>query len=664
MYQSETMDAVRDAAQTLTREGKVLTMGNPEFPLAVFADTYKVDAEPTNTALPDEEIVAVEEHFDEINQDTTPAEDDSREGIVANLGQAVAKVQFNTTNVIIPAIKAMHQAYASMQAASCQPEYSVKAWRYLAPHNSATLVNHINTRYTTVRPKDSYKSFALEGQSAEAIIEMMAVNNPHLEQEEVTEWALEVGSARVEAVWNSLFTTGHVMPGGLPYLSAQSAPFNVDDILVAYLICGHYIDNPVVVPNISVDLEEWEHTMKLLHEMFGFYLMRAYVRRADMREQGVMILKNEATNPIATRKAVVTVNGDVFDPWVVGGGDIQAILGAAVENTGVTDVKYLDAAAHKFIERWHEVYPLIQQAAIDYSDRQRMNNVITTFREIGRSELLKDRYTPETETALIDALRYVRRDDYENPYKVFSNLICRVYFPESTYLEYLDAIDQHGQTFTKASVRELATQAMISLVAIFQAKQIKVEGFIPEIDPEGSAGGPIDDSGLLAITDDEAPEETADGTEGEIGDTGEVGDTGMADDLTGDDAGMDDLAGGTDGGLDDAADSLGGDDTALDTDLGGADAEAAVGETADVEEDFSAEPEEEDPYAELETSEADDVEEESEEVESEETTEETEEESESTEVEEESEETTEETDVEETEESEEETEEEDDTPLA
>lgn len=664
MYQSETMDAVRDAAQTLTREGKVLTMGNPEFPLAVFADTYKVDAEPTNTALPDEEIVAVEEHFDEINQDTTPAEDDSREGIVANLGQAVAKVQFNTTNVIIPAIKAMHQAYASMQAASCQPEYSVKAWRYLAPHNSATLVNHINTRYTTVRPKDSYKSFALEGQSAEAIIEMMAVNNPHLEQEEVTEWALEVGSARVEAVWNSLFTTGHVMPGGLPYLSAQSAPFNVDDILVAYLICGHYIDNPVVVPNISVDLEEWEHTMKLLHEMFGFYLMRAYVRRADMREQGVMILKNEATNPIATRKAVVTVNGDVFDPWVVGGGDIQAILGAAVENTGVTDVKYLDAAAHKFIERWHEVYPLIQQAAIDYSDRQRMNNVITTFREIGRSELLKDRYTPETETALIDALRYVRRDDYENPYKVFSNLICRVYFPESTYLEYLDAIDQHGQTFTKASVRELATQAMISLVAIFQAKQIKVEGFIPEIDPEGSAGGPIDDSGLLAITDDEAPEETADGTEGEIGDTGEVGDTGMADDLTGDDAGMDDLAGGTDGGLDDAADSLGGDDTALDTDLGGADAEAAVGETTDVEEDFSAEPEEEDPYAELETGEADDVEEESEEVESEETTEETEEESESAEVEEESEETTEETDVEETEESEEETEEEDDTPLA
>lgn len=686
MYQSETMDAVRDAAQTLTREGKVLTVGNPEFPLAVFADTYKVDAEPTNTELPDEEMVTVEDHFDAINQDTTPAEDDSRESIVANLGQAVAKVQFNTTNVIIPAIKAMHQTYAGMQSASCQPEYAVKAWRYLAPHNSATLVNHVNTRYTTVRPKDSYKSFALEGQTAESIIEMMAVNNPHLEQEEVTEWALQVGSARLEVVWNSLFATGHVMPGGLPYLSAQAAPFNVDDILAAYFICGHYIDNPVVVPNVSVDLEEWEHTMKLLHEMFGFYLMRAYVRRADQREQGVMILKNEATNPIATRRAVVTVNGDVFDPWVVGGGDIQAILGAAVENTGVTDVKYLDAAAHKFIERWHEIYPLIQQAAIDYSDRQRMSNVITTFREVGRSELLKDRYTPETETALIDALRYVRRDDYENPYKVFSNLVCRVYFPESTYLEYLDAIDQHGQTYTKASIRELATQAMISLVAIFQAKQIKVEGFIPEIDPEGSAGGPIDDSGLLAITDDEAQDETTDefaeGTTGEIGDTGEVGDTGMADDVTGDDAGMDDLAGGTDGGLDDTAGDLGSDDAGVDTDLGDATTEETVDDsTADVEDDFSGDgtDEEEDPYADLasddstETSDelgeeetadavADETEETTEESEaSEETTEESEE---AEQVEEESEETTEETDVEETEETEEESEEDDETPLA
>lgn len=575
MYQSETMDAVRDAAQILTREGKVLTIGNPEFPLAVFADTYKVDDVPTNSELPNEEMVAVEDHFDEINQESTPSEDDARTSISTNLAAAVAKVQFNTTNVIIPAISAMHQFYAGMQSAASQPEYQVKGWRYLAPHNNPVLVNHVNTRYTNVPPKDAYKSFNLENVSAEAIIEMMAVNNPHMEQEEITEWALQVGAERIEAVWNSLFSSGgHVIPTGLPYLAAQNAPFNVDEILAAYFICGHYIDNPVVVPNVSVDLDDWEHSMKLLHEMFGFYLGRAYARRADWREQGVMILKNEAINPIATRRAVVVVNGDVFDPWVVGGGDIQAILGAAVENTGVTDVKYIDAGAQRFVQRWHDIYPLIQQAAIDYSDRQRINNVITAFREVGRQEPLKALYTAETEQRLTESLRYIRRDDYDNPYKVFSTLVCRVYFPESTYLEYLDEIDQHGITYPKADIRELATQATLSLVAMFLAKQIKVESFIPEIDIEGTSGGPINDSGLLAIADTE--------TEDEISvDETEVG----VDETT----------------LDVDSDVTETDDVQVDSDVVPED----VASETEVEEDFGdVADEEEDPYADIEAADA------------------------------------------------------------
>lgn len=618
MYQSETMDAVRDAAQQLTREGKVLTTGNPEFPLAVFADTYKVDAEPTNTDLPQEEMVAVEEHFDAINQDSTPSEDDTREGLIANLSTGVAKVQFNTSNIIIPAIKAMHASFAGMQTNSSQPEYAVRAWRYLAPHNSATLVNHINTRYTTVQPKDSYRSFHLEQQSADAIIEMMAVNNPHMEQEEVTEWALQVGSERLEAVWNSLFAShGQVVPAGLEYLTPQSAPFNVDDILVAYFLCGHYTDNPVVVANgEDVGIDDWEHALKLLHEMFGFYLGRAYQRRADAREQGEMILKNEAVNPIDTRRAVVIVNGDVFDPWVAAGGDIQAILGAAVENSGVTDVRHLDANAPKFIARWHAIYPLIKQAAIDAAERQCVNNVIAAFREVASQEPLKERYSAEVETKLIEALRYIRRDDYQNPYKVFSTLICRVYFPESTYIEYLDAIDSYGQDFPRATVRELATQAMISLIAIFQAKQLVAQPFIPEI-VEGEQAGPIDDSGLLAVAGDVSGEEEAEVT-----------------DMT--DASGDGLGDGEEGGLDDIDTSVDvGDDEATGGEFGesGATDEAgAFGDDVDdiVEDDATAtdgddflneDEEEEDPYSDLET--ADEGEEES--------TDETETESESTE---------------------------------
>lgn len=512
MYQTETLDAVRDGAQQLTREGKVLTLGNPEFPLAVFANTYQVDAEPTNTELPDEEMVAVEEFFDEINQDSTPATDDSREGVVNNLFTSIAKIQFNTTNIIVPGVKAMHQTYAGLQQAVAQAEYAVKPWRYLAPHDSPVLVNHVNTRYVNVRPKETYDSYQLNDVSAEAIIEMMAINNPHLEQEEVTEWALQVGAERIQAVWSSLFgQPGPVAPAGLPYLMVTQAPFNVDDILTAYFICGHYIDNPEQVPGQSVDLEDWQHTMKLLHEMFGFYLMRAYLRRIEAREDGEVILRNEAINPIETRRAVVIVNGDVFDPWIIGGGDFQAILGAAIENTGVTNLRHIEAGADKFVARWHAIYPLIKQSAIDYAERQCINNVIATFREVARSDLFKDRWSPEIEPKLKEALRYLRRDDYENPYNVFSTLICRVFFPEPTYIEYLSAVDNLGQDFPKATIRELNTQATISLIALFLSKQMVIEDFIPDIDPNAvTQGGPVDDSSLLAVVDnDAADEETA-----------------------------------------------------------------------------------------------------------------------------------------------------------
>lgn len=481
MYQSETLSAVRDAAQTLTREGKVLAMGNAEFPLAIFANTYQVDAEPTNTELPQTEVVAVEDHFDDVNQDSTPAVDDTREAIVNNLFTAITKVQFNTTNVIIPAIKAMHSHFANLQQAVRQPEYSVKPWRYLAPHDSVVLVNHINTRYSNVKPKQSYQSFVLAPITADEIIEIMTVNNPHLEQETVTEWALQVGSDKLLAVWNSLFQTPEVVPSELSYLSADNAPFNVDELLAAYFLCGSYTDNPVQVPGQSVDLEDWEHQLKLLHEMFGFYLMRAYVRRLEYREAGELILKNEAINPINTRRAVVIVNGDVFDPWIVSGGDFQAVLGAAIENTGITELKHIVANSDALIARWHEIYPLIKQSAIDFAERQCVNDIIRTFREIAMTDILKERHIPDLEVRLKDALRYLRRDDYCNPYKVFSTLVCKVYFPESTYIDYLDAIDAYGQDFPKATVRELATQAMISLMAIFLGKQIKVEEFEAEI---------------------------------------------------------------------------------------------------------------------------------------------------------------------------------------
>lgn len=534
---AESLNAVRDAAQILTRDGKVLTFASPEYPLAQFAETYNVDEAPTNEPMTDEVAVSVEDHFEEVNEDSLPMEDDSRESLVENVHLGLSKTLFTTNNVIIPAIKDMHNYFSGLQSRTNQPEYRVEPFIYADIHNSPGLVNHVNTRYAQVRPRPEYETFRLSPIGADQIITSIAVNNPHLEQEEVTEWALQMGDEKLTSVWNSLFGYGGTVNiNALPYMTLQAAPFNVDEIALAYFICGHYIENPEQVPNSDVGIDDWTRVMTLLHECFGFYLGRAYLFRMDQRERGELILRNEATNPIETRRAVVIINNDVSAQWLLAGGDIQAILGAAVDNPGITLLEQIEKGSEGFIKRWVNIYPLIKQAAIDFSDRMIRDDVISTFMNMARAQPLKEMPMNEVDVRMQGAMRQLSRDDLRNSYKTFATLIVEVYFPNSNYKLFLEAIDEYGQDFPEATMRELNTQAIITLTAIFLAKQIKVEGYIASIGEtpmavdHGAVGAEIDfDEGVVAVAMDEedapvAPDLVVEGVETET-DINEVEET-------------------------------------------------------------------------------------------------------------------------------------------
>ena len=510
---AETIGAVRDAAQMLTRENKVLTFANTEYPLAQFAETYNIDEAPEKVEMTDELAVAVENHFGEVNEETTPIEDDSREQLVENIHLGLSKTLFTTNNVIIPAIKDMHSYFAGLQSRTSQPEYRVEPFVYASIHDDPALVNHVNTRYSNVRPQQTYKTYRLEQMTAEDIISAVSVNNPHIDQEQATEWALQLGAERIESVWASLFGNGgEVSINSLPYMTLQAVPFNTDDIALAYFLCGHYMENPQVVQGMDVSGPEWTIVMQMMHECFGFYLGRAYLNRLDMRERGELILRNEATNPIETRRAVVIVNNDVSAPWLNAGGDIQAILGAAVENPGITNVEIISKNSDAYVRRWLSIYPLIKQAAIDYADRHIRNDVITTFLRMARETSLKDITVDEVDLRMQAAMRTLSRDDLRNAYKTFSTLIVEVYYPNSNYKAFLEAIDEYGEDFPGATIRELNTQAIITLTAIFLAKQVKSEKFEPEIDPNAVARTEIVeedmDTGILAVEmgEEDAPE--------------------------------------------------------------------------------------------------------------------------------------------------------------
>lgn len=482
MHDMSTLQSIKMTAQQLTESSLVLTIPNAEFPLGVYANSFNVDAAPTNEPLTEELTASVESGFEEINQEQVVTEEEENESLIQNVDASLAKIQFNTQNVIIPAIDSMVRDYNERQSASVAADVRADIFNYDPIHGDPRVTAHVE-RYANVRPLGQYRTFILPGATTEGIIEMVSVNNPHLDQDQVVNWLLKVSPETIDRTYSALFNGQRMLAvNDLPFIAGGNFPFSVDSLTLAYFLCGHLTENPMDVVGESVDINEWTQTLRLLHEMLGSYLMRAYIQRAQQRQEGVLILATDARNPVENRRVVVTLNGDITDAWIAAGGDIQAALGVAVDTPGIVTISRIAERSDHYVKRWLAVYPLIKQAAFDQASRTRRKDMADAFVMQSREGSLGDRYINELPQRLNDAMRQLREDDLKNPFTAFARLVCSLYFPESTYWDYLCIMDEFGKNYPDASRRELFTQANISLTAIWLASQMTVERFTPQVD--------------------------------------------------------------------------------------------------------------------------------------------------------------------------------------
>ncbi|USL86795.1 hypothetical protein CDGHABPJ_00337 [Pseudomonas phage OMKO1] len=487
MFCKETQAAIVGSARSLTEDNLVLVIPNETYPLAVFADGFSVDGNSNKVALSEELEASVEEFFEEANQEQPVSVEEEQEALIAHVCSSLQKIQFNTQNVICPAIEYMVRVFNERQSISCQPDVSATFYHYNAVHSDPRLTAHVSTRYNNLQPLPEYRTFILESIDANEIIRLVSMGNPHLDQTEVEEWLLSIpnSAAVIEGVWNSIFNDGRLLiPGELEYVVGRSFPFTVDSLALAYMICGHYIDNPVeVIGESDVDLETWSLTIRKLHEMFGFYLKRAYERRQADRDAGLLILASEANNVVANSRCKVIINGDVAPQFELAGGDIQAILGAAVAGSNNIYLEQILNNSEQFIQRWLSVYPLIKQSAMDKGLRKLRNDIHESFMDGVINTELKDRHVNELEYRIKEAMSTMTTEDLKNPYITFGKLICKTFFTENVYWQYLLAIDEFSQMYPEATLRELNTQSLISLMAAWLSQQIKVERFTGVVDP-------------------------------------------------------------------------------------------------------------------------------------------------------------------------------------
>jgi hypothetical protein len=527
-FDSTTLQSVRLTAQQLTENSQVLVIPNPEFPLARFADTFNVDAAPTNEPVTPELTAAVEEHFEEINQEELPHEEDDKEALISMVTASLAKVQFNTSNVIVPSIDSMVRDFNERQQASNEADVRIDIFNYDPIHSDPRLTTHVQS-YANVNPQAEYRSFTLRPASTESIIDMVSINNPHLEREQVVEWLLKVQPEVIDSVYASLFHNGNgVSPSNLPFVVGGNAPFNIDALALAYFLCGHLTENPADVVGQSVDLDEWAHTMRMLHEMLGSYLLRAYLRRAEDRQNQVLVLRSDARSPVENRRVIVILNGDLAQEWQAAGGDANVILGCAVDDGGAQTIPRLNEKADRYRQRWMAIYPLIRQSAADQAARNRRTDMVEAFFAQAQFGTLAEYGVTDLRERLAQSIRSLREKEIENEYEGFARLICAIYFPEPTYYDYLQLMQQYGEQWPEASRRELSTQSLLTLVAIWIAQQIKVERYTPVVD----APAPVQQ--LEEPTGGEATDAIGDASTGE-GPLADEPDAADGDDATGDD---------------------------------------------------------------------------------------------------------------------------------
>lgn len=506
---ANTVQSVKLIVQQLTESSQVLVVPNPEFPVAQFASGYAVDQAPTNTEVTPEMTASVEDHFEEMNEEQPITVEEESADLVSLVAAALGKIQYNVANVVIPGIDSMVRDFNERQKTSTSADVRADVFRYNAIHSEPRFTTHLQN-YANVNPQPQYRTFILPAASVEQIIEMVSINNPHAEREELTEWLLKVDPEVISRTYNDLFSRNRsITVSELPFVTGANAPFNIDALVLAYFICGHLTENPMdVIGERDVDLQVWNQTMRMLHEMLGSYVLRAYTRRAEDYRNGVLILRSESSNAIANRRLVVHLNGDVEPQWKAANGDISEVLGSALESEGSQTLTRLAERKVYFIQKFQEVFPLIQAAAEDNADRSRRKDMIEAFMAQAEQGTLAEMQVDGLREKVMEAIRSVRPEHLCNEFIAFGQLICRIYFPESTYWDYMQLMDRAGEKDKEVSRRELSTQALLSLYATWAASQIRVERFAPEVIEQAPAA-------LEEPTGEEAGEAIEDAATGE-----------------------------------------------------------------------------------------------------------------------------------------------------
>lgn len=483
---------VNTVARALTEGNRLVTLKSEYAPVTEMTRSLQAPITPNGVGFCSRVALESEETLVKANEIIVGADQESIEDQVETLTRQVNAMVFTARNVIVPTVDNLVNDYTNRISTIAQPAVSVNVFKYHAVHSSAALVNHLMSKYAHIQAFAEYRTFMLNPRSAEDIITLVSENNPHLDQQTVVEWLLEVGAERISAVFKAMFTNSRSFEANrVSFMLPNNLPQQVDELLLAYCLAGALIDKPEDVIGESVTLQEWEKHLGILHELIGHRLLKAYERRSTDVKNGRLVIQSDAADAMQTGVVSVLVNEDVYTNWLHDMGDVQALLGAARFEPHLTTVAAIQEASESLVARWERYYPVLRQAINDNAKRSRRNIAAAVITDV-RSQAVEGfpSLDPHVlKTNLDNELRALKDEDLENPFRLFTILVCRIYYRDQPlYVEFFESMERYAKIHPEATGRELAIESVIEMVASWLASQITTVNYKPLVIPGATLG--------------------------------------------------------------------------------------------------------------------------------------------------------------------------------
>lgn len=494
MFRSTTLDVTQPLLETLENKQLLLQPRAPHLPVAVMAGHYSYRPEPTYTPISGVELSRLVEDFRAINKDPDERVADDFDRLVELMAHGLTKMLVTARTVVVPLVKEIHSAHQQLVANLGKPKIEVVPYNYHPIHDEVGLTAHIADHYQHVRLEDHYRSFIIERPALERLVEIIT-SNRHTDPQLAKEWALTVGGDVLSEVWHTLFGDRRELTHDQLTFTTEGQPhrvYSLDKLLVAYFFTSHLRDEPQEVVGESVPLEVWEATLERLHRYFGAQLLQFYQKRAKDRQKQRLVFCYAADQAIRKGGFTVYVNGDVYPDWLANGGDVRLLLGAALLAPNRFHAgDFPEADAEALITGWERQHYLIKQTAQDRSLRQQrdmLEHLLLQPSAEVKALLPDDLPYPATQTRVRQELMQLTGERITD--QDIARVVCRVFFPDTPYFEFLDTMERMARQFPDLPPREAATMATVELTAQWLVSQLQAVTYQPLINPTPAGRAP------------------------------------------------------------------------------------------------------------------------------------------------------------------------------